>query len=187
MHPRRRLAQFAIFSALAALAVLTTDTATARAQEIAPDTSALQFLGFHAGDDLSEVAARMQALGGSSLRCDRARRDRRVMECRGSVPDPVRGSNVKVWLSAIDSSAAVLTLSSDVGPDQLDGWRDALERAYGRVGAEVQGPQWMMQWVRQGRMMRLTWRVGGGERVASVSLVDGRVLDAWGRSRPQGG
>jgi hypothetical protein len=35
--------------------------------------------------------------------------------------------------------------------------------------------------------MRLTWRVGGGERVASVSLVDGRVLDAWGRNRPRGG
>jgi hypothetical protein len=187
MHPRRLLSQLAISSALAVLAVLTADTTTARAQEIAPDTSALQFLGFHAGDPLADIAARMQALGGSSLRCDRARRDRHVMECRGTVTDPVRGSNVKVWLSAIDSMAAVLTLSSDVGPDQLDGWRDALEHAYGRVGAEVQGPQWMMQWVRQGRMMRLTWRVGGGERVASVSLVDGRVLDAWGRNRPRGG
>ena len=187
MHPRRRLAQLAFCSAFAILAVLATDTTTARAQEIAPDTTSLQFLGFHPGDPLADVAARMKVLGGSSLRCDRARRDRRVMECRGTVPDPVRGSNVKVWLSAIDSSTAVLTLSSDVGPDQLDGWRNALERAYGRVGAEVQGPQWMMQWVRPGRMMRLTWRVGGGERVASVSLVDGRVLDAWGRSRPQGG
>jgi hypothetical protein len=32
-------------------------------------------------------------------------------------------------------------------------------------------------------MLRLTWRIEQGEKVASVSLVDGRVLDAWGRSR----
>ena len=57
----------------------------------------------------------------------------------------------------------------------------AIESRYGRVGAKVQGSQWMMQWVRQGRMLRLTWRTERGERTASVSLVDGRVLDAWGR------
>jgi hypothetical protein len=41
----------------------------------------------------------------------------------------------------------------------------------------------MMQWIRQGRMIRLTWRFQRGEKVASVALVDGRVLDAWGRDR----
>jgi hypothetical protein len=40
-----------------------------------------------------------------------------------------------------------------------------------------------MQWVRRGRMLRLTWRMERGQKVASVSLVDGRVLDDWGRSR----
>ncbi len=186
MHLRAVLTRLALVLSVATLAVLTADIRPATAQAVAPDTSALQFFGFHAGASLADVAARMRALGGSSLHCDRARRDHRVSECRGTVPDPVRGSNVKVWLSAIDSATAVLTLSSDVAPDQLDGWRDALEHAYGRVGAKVQGPQWMMQWVRQGRMMRLTWRVGGDERVASVSLVDGRVLDAWGRGLPRG-
>ncbi len=39
----------------------------------------------------------------------------------------------------------------------------------------------MMQWVRRGRMLRLTWRTDRRGRTASVSLVDGRVLDAWGR------
>jgi uncharacterized membrane protein YidH (DUF202 family) len=186
MHPRRFLAHLARSLTLVALAVVIADTTPALAQDVAADTSALQFFGFQAGAPLAAVASRMQAIGGSALRCDRAQRDRHVMECRGTVPDPVRGSNVNVWLSAIDSMTAVLTLSSDVAPDQLDGWRDALEHAYGRVGAKVQGPQWMMQWVRQGRMMRLTWKVGANERVASVSLVDGRVLDNWGRSRPQG-
>ena len=51
--------------------------------------------------------------------------------------------------------------------------------------AWVQGPQWMLQWVRQGRMMRLTWRVDNNAKVASVSLVDGWILDDWGRNRDE--
>ena len=76
-----------------------------------------------------------------------------------------------------------MTLSADVSPDQLDSWRAELEKSYGRVGAQVQGNQWMMQWVRRGRMIRLTWRMEKGNRTASVSLIDGHVLDAWGRAR----
>jgi hypothetical protein len=38
--------------------------------------------------------------------------------------------------------------------------------------------------VRRGRMLRLTWRLERSGKVASVSLVDGRVLDDWGRVRP---
>lgn len=178
--------QHVVFPVLVAAAVVALHTPGAAAQAVAPDTSALQFLGFQPGQSLAGVASRMQALGGSALRCERAQKDRHLMDCRGTVPDPVRGGNVKVWLSAIDSAAAVLTLSSDVGADQLDSWRSALEHEYGRVGARVQGPQWMMQWVRQGRMMRLTWRVGGNERVASVSLVDGHILDAWGEGKSRG-
>lgn len=175
-------------SALAPLvcaAVLLAYSTPVAAQNVAARGSALQFLGFQPGSSVAIVAAHMASLGGSALRCDRARSDRRVLECRGSVPDPQHGSNVAVWLSAIDSSAAVITLSADVAPDQLDTWRDALEGQFGRVGARVQGPQWMMQWVRQGRMARLTWRVNHDERVASVALMDGRVLDSWMRERNQ--
>jgi hypothetical protein len=80
--------------------------------------------------------------------------------------------------------AGVITLSGPVEAEQLDRWREAVERRYGRVDASVQGKQWMMQWVRHGRMLRLTWRLDDGQRTASLSLVDGRILDAWGRSRP---
>ena len=55
------------------------------------------------------------------------------------------------------------------------------------VDANVQGTQWMLQWVRQGRMLRLTWRIDKGAKMASVSLVDGRVLDGWGRDAGAGG
>ena len=60
---------------------------------------------------------------------------------------------------------------------------DLFAEGNAKVDAQVQGTQWMMQWVRQGRMLRLTWRIEGGGKTASVSLVDGRVLDAWGRAR----
>jgi hypothetical protein len=90
---------------------------------------------------------------------------------------------VNLWVSAMDSVAGIIMLSGGVTADQLDAWRESIERRYGRVDAQVQGTQSMMQWVRHGRMLRLTWRIEKGEKTASVSLVDGSVLDAWGRGR----
>jgi hypothetical protein len=167
-----------------AVALLTLATPAPASPMPAPqDTSALQFHGFRAGARLDELDGLIHRLGGGRLRCDRAKRDRRVSECRGTVQDSAMGGAVKVWVSAIDSVAGVITLSAGVAGETLDRWRRRIESRYGRVGAKAQGSQWMMQWVRRGRMLRLTWRTDRGERTASVSLVDGRVLDAWGRKR----
>jgi len=91
--------------------------------------------------------------------------------------------HVEVWVSAVDSLAGVMTLSGTVDSSQIEGWRQILQERYGPVAARVQGSQRMLQWVRSGRMIRLTWRLEGGQKVASVSLVDGHVLDNWGRAR----
>lgn len=181
----RRLSRWSS-ALLAALAVVVLSAAPLAAQSVAVASSPLEFFGFRPGASLQEIATRVRSIDGGTLRCDRARSDRRVTECRGSVYDADLGGQVDLWLSAIDSVAAVLTLSSDVEPDQLDRWRSELEN-YGRVGAKVQGSQWMMQWVRSGRMARLTWKVQRSERTASVSLIDGHVLDGWGRGRSRGG
>ena len=157
----------------------------AAAELVPADTTPLEFHGFRAGATLAELQTLLQALDGGRLRCERAKADRRVSECRAAVSDVELGERVNLWVSAIDSVASVITLSSTVSAGQLDRWRRTIERRYGRVDATVQGSQWMMQWVRQGRMLRLTWRIERGEKVASVSLVDGRVLDAWGRDRRQ--
>lgn len=146
------------------------------------DTSALQFHGFRAGARLDQIDRLIRHLDGGRLRCDRSKRDRRVSECRGTVRDSALGGAVKIWVSAIDSVAGVLTLSAALDGETLDRWRHLIESRYGRVVARAQGSQWMMQWVRRGRMLRLTWRTDRGGRTASVSLVDGRVLDAWGRT-----
>jgi hypothetical protein len=164
---------------LALLLSLTASPPPNRPPHVAGDPAPLEFHGFRAGARLDEIQALVSSVDGSRLRCDRAKADRRVTECRGVLPDPELGGPVNLWISAIDSVAGIITLSAGVGGDQLDRWRQGIERRYGRVDATVQGSQWMMQWVRRGRMLRLTWRIERGEKTASVSLVDGRVLDGW--------
>ena len=174
MSPAHGLALLALFAAPVKAA------GASMAASAPADTAALEFHGFRAGAHLAELDALVRSLDGR-LRCDGARADRRVSECRASIVDPALGGPVSLWISTVDSIASVITISGGVAPDQLERWREAVERRYGRVGASVQGSQRMMQWVRRGRMLRLTWRVDRGQRVASVSLVDGRVLDRWGR------
>ena len=166
---------------LALLVALTPSRASA--QPIPADTAALEFRGFRAGARLDELQTLVQHMDGGRLRCQRAKRDRRVTECRATVQDAELGGAVNLWVSAVDSTAGVITLSRTVDAGLLDRWRQAIEHRYGRVDATAQGSQWMMQWVRHERMLRLTWRTERGKRTASVSLVDGRVLDGW-HARP---
>lgn len=167
----------AVASLLLAPALLGADAATT-----APDTAGLQFLGFRAGARIDELQLHLRGIGGSRMRCRQSRVDRRVNECRAVLNDQELGGSVELWVSAMDSLAGVITLSGVVAPGQLERWRETLEGSYGRVGARVQGTQRMLQWVRRGRMIRLTWRLERGEKIVSVSLVDGHVLDGWGRS-----
>lgn len=154
---------------------------SATAVQASGDTTALEFLGFRAGARLEELNLRLRNSSGS-LRCRQSRADRRVSECRGALAKGKGEPRVDVWVSAIDSLAGVMTLSGKVDSVQLGNWQDTLQSRYGKVVTRVQGTQRMLQWVRRGRMIRLTWRVEGGTQVASVSLVDGRVLDNWGRT-----
>jgi hypothetical protein len=71
----------------------------------------------------------------------------------------------------MDSVAGIITLSAPVEAARLEQWRARIERRYGKVETQVQGSQRMMQWVRRGRMLRLTWRTDRKGITASVSLV----------------
>jgi hypothetical protein len=177
MTPSLRASALLLSLVLAALPA----PASAMSAAVAQDTTALRFHGFRAGARLDELQRVIRRLDGR-LRCDRAKRDRRVMECRGMVTDSAIGVPVDVWVSAIDSVAGVLTLSAELDAETLERWRRRIEASYGRVAAKSQGSQRMMQWVRRGRMLRLTWRTDRGQQTASVSLVDGRVLDRWGKT-----
>ncbi len=143
----------------------------------------LSAFGFSAGDHLRDVVRIVDSIDGGRLRCDRSRMDSRVDECRATLTVVQVGEPVQLWLSAIDSVTGVMTLAATLAPDELDQLREDLERQYGQVGAQVQNQQWMMQWVRQGRMMRLTWKAQQGGKATSLSLVDGHVLDGWSAPR----
>jgi hypothetical protein len=147
------------------------------------DTSGLEFLGFHAGARLQDLDSRLRSVGGSALRCRRSKIDPRVTECRARLDRADFAVPVDLWISAIDSLAGVIMISATLREEQLDRWRRHLQDHYGTVDPKVQGPQRMLQWVRRGRMLRLTWRLERQGKAASVSLVDGKVLDEWGRSR----
>ena len=170
--------------ALVAASLVLVSAIEVRATPTPPDTSVLEFLGFRAGARLDELAAHLRSAGGGKLRCRQSKIDPRVSECRATLDGQRLGGAAELWVSAMDSLAGVITLSGALAPGQLEIWRGALEARYGRVSARTQGAQWMLQWVRRGRMLRLTWRLERGGKVASISLVDGRVLDGWGRSGP---
>jgi hypothetical protein len=174
----------AVRTVVLAAFILTPSQGGVGAVQPATDSAALTFLGFRAGARLDELSFRLRSSAGGALHCRRSRADQRVSECRASLRGTPGEPRVDLWISAIDSMAGVMTLSAKVDSAQLDSWRGLLEDRYGRVGTRVQGSQRMLQWVRRGRMIRLTWRTEKGSRVASVSLVDGHVLDSWGRSRP---
>lgn len=148
--------------------------------------SPLDFGGFPAGASLDLVQQRLRELDAAPLGCTRARRDSTVAECRGRFTDPETGRTVEVWLSAIHDSAAVLTLETGMPLGQLQELRNQLARRYGTVPVRVQGSQRMLQWVRSGRMLRLTWRIDQNPPVVSASLVDGGILDRWGQRRNAG-
>jgi hypothetical protein len=146
------------------------------------DTAGLHFLGFRAGAHLRELNHQLRGSGGT-LQCRSARVDPRVSECRGRLPPTATLPEIELSVSAVDSVAGIMTLAGRVGPAGLENWRRTLQERYGRVATRSQGSQSMLQWVRRGRMIRLTWRLERSGQVASVSLVDGHVLDGWGRAR----
>ena len=162
---------------LPVLSLLSLVAAPLAAQAVQP--VAFDVYGFRPGASLREVAGAVRELDGGSLRCDRSKLDARVDDCRATLSVAEVSGPMELWMSAIDSVSGVLTLAGNLAPDEFDTLRRGLERRYGQVNATVQGPQWMMQWVRGGRMMRLTWRAQQGAKSTSLSLVDGHVLDKW--------
>lgn len=141
----------------------------------------LRFFGFRAGIPLEVTAERIADLAGTTLACARSTIDPRVMDCRSSFPDPITADPVDLWVSALDSLVAILTISGTVSPVQFTGWRSSLISAYGETTAVEQGSQSMLQWIRHRQMLRLTWRQFSDSTSASVSLVDGPLLDGWDR------
>ncbi|MEO8294307.1 MAG: hypothetical protein ABI613_02250 [Gemmatimonadota bacterium] len=183
--PHRRSAwMFLLGLGLLVPGLLAAGSSRAESQTSPADASDdLSFRGFTAGAPLASMAAAVQRLGGRGLHCTRGKADSTVQECRGAFSDSATGLRGEVWLSSIDSLTGIVSLKADGSAAQLEAWRSELRARYGPVSTRIQGAQRMMQWVRKGRMIRLTWRSETRGPSLSVSLVDGHVLDAWGARR----
>lgn len=141
----------------------------------------LRFFGFRAGVPLDVAANRVADLSGTAIACGRSTVDPRVLDCRSTFPDPITADPVELWLSALDSLVAVLIVSGPVSPVQFSAWKSSLVSAYGETAVVEQGSQSMLQWVRHRQMLRMTWREFTDSTAASVSLIDGPILDGWDR------
>lgn len=147
---------------------------------------ALGIFGFGPGLTLDQVRAALTGNHGRGWSCRDAREDSTVTECRGTFQEPLHQIPVRLWLSAMGGRVGILTLQATLTPSDLGEWQAALSETYGPVGVEERGPLRMMQWVRRGRMLRLTWLPRPDRIDASISLVDGPILDRWGRPRSGG-
>lgn len=144
-----------------------------------PDSAGFGFLTFYPGMGLVEIRERATQQGRGTLGCRAGVADQRLLECRGGLPELDSGRSVDIWVSVINGRAAITLLSARLTEARLARWRELLEGRYGPTRERRQGPARMLQWVRNGRMLRLTWRPRGRDFEASVSMVDGPLLDAW--------
>lgn len=108
--------------------------------------------------------------------------DPRFTECLGRIAPP--GEPVlSLTASLVHDTVAILLLSGPVADSDLPRWRAALDDRIGPAAVRQSQGQTVWQWVRARRMVRITVQAGSGTRMASVSLVDGVLLDGLGEPR----
>lgn len=139
-----------------------------------PAASPLEFLGLRPGMPRAELATVLTDLGGA-LRCQ-STSEPRIHACDGTIPDPDAGA-LRVTVSLVDGHLGVALVAAPLAAEQISDWHDQLSRRYGDVAPRRSPGQESFQWIRDRRMIRLTVRRETTGLQASVSLVDGRLLD----------
>lgn len=136
---------------------------------------ALEFLGLRPGMPREAFASAVEDLGGQ-VRCQPTA-ERRMQACSGTIPDPAAGA-LRVTASLVDEHLGVALVAASLPAGRISDWHAELSGRYGDVAARRSPGQESFQWIRDRRMIRLTVRRETGGLVASVSLVDGRLLDS---------
>jgi hypothetical protein len=144
-----------------------------------PPPDPLQFLGFRPGSSRAEAESTVTRLAGG-WRCAASSVDPRFTECRGTVRSPA-GAELALTGSLVSGRLAILLLSAPVSDAEAAGWVVDLATRYGRVEPVHRQGLETWQWVRRRQMIRITAGNDQGQRVVSVSLVDGPLLDGLDR------
>lgn len=149
----------------------------------APAQEPVEFLGFRPGASQASTGQVVRSQGGR-WSCRRSTMDARFSECQGRVAPEGEPALVLI-ASLVRDSVAVLLLSGTVRETDLQRWQAELDRRIGPATTRQSQGQTIRQWIRSRRMIRITARTEGGTRVASVSLVDGVLLDGLEEPRPR--
>lgn len=139
-------------------------------------------LGLAPGLVQSDLQDRVAKLGGR-LACRTSSVDRRFAECSAILTNAPDGRRWDLLASMVDGTGAVILLKASVETADVASMKQELTNELGRPNYRKQGEQQSFEWIRSGRMMRLTSRPERGKTVVSVSLVEGSVLDALNASR----
>lgn len=113
---------------------------------------------------------------GGTLRCS-ATTEPRLRACSATIPDSDAGT-LTVTASMVDREVGIALVAATLAATRIGDWHGALAQRYGDVAVQRRPGQETFQWIRDRRMLRLTVRREGGGLTASVSLVDGRLLDS---------
>ncbi len=135
---------------------------------------ALEFAGLRPGMSRADADSVLR-IQGASLACQPTRQPR-IHACSAQLRDPVTGPRT-VTVSLVDGRAGIVLVAGPASAQTIADWHAALVDRYGAVGVSRQPGQESFQWVRRNQMLRLTVRRETGGLVASVSLVDGALLD----------
>lgn len=111
---------------------------------------------------------------GAALRCQRTP-EPRLEAC--SAEATLDGQAAVVTVSLVDGLIGIALVSARLQAEQIADWHATLVGAYGDAAPQRRPGQESFQWIRSRQMLRLTVRREPTGLVASVSLVDGRLLD----------
>lgn len=154
---------------VAGLAAVLASSLPAQSPELA-----LSFLGLEPGMHHPAADSAMARHGGT-LQCQPTR-EPRITACRGRLR--VSGEVLSTSISLVDDRVAIALISARLPAARIADWHAELVDRYGEAPASRRAGQESFQWIRSGRMLRLTVRREQGGLTASVSLLDGRLLDS---------
>lgn len=135
---------------------------------------ALGFHGLAPGMPRAALAEAVRGHGGT-LRC-RTTPEPRLEACSAALRLPA-GEAATLTASLVDGHLGVALVAARLEPAEVGRWHADLVDRFGDVPVERRAGQERFQWIRDRRMLRLTVRREGGGLTASVSVVDGRLLD----------
>lgn len=140
---------------------------------------ALEVFGLVPGGTVADLQESLAKMGAKPV-CKISPADRRVSECTATLTRTPDHRNWAVIATTVDGTAGVLLLRASIDSKGFDALREEWTARLGRPNLKHLANLDSYQWIRAGRMLKLTGRNERGRYEVTVSLVEGVVLDRLG-------